>query len=211
MKRLIFITLCFTLLVIPIMAYGAGTNSEKDPEEIRAFFENEPNYSYDKFEKSWNYFEGALKQYSDAVIVLGLKVGGEASVVYPPQFYTYILDPTAKGARQYLYSISNVAVLIGETIYSFPLFADELGESYTFIIEPYKEFLKVFSEADPTEIAVKLTGTGLDLIIEEFDDNTLEALQYGAGIMYDSNVWDYTADDEMTKNIQIGLPMEIIE
>lgn len=174
-----------------------------------SIYEDAPNYSYDKFEKTWMASSPYLHQYSDATVVIGLKIGGNANAVeLPPALYAWVRDVNNTTNK---YTVSGIQLLIGETVYSMPML-DAGTEAIALLSSTVgKTLLEELVKVDGISVKLKwATGS----IVEEIAEDDFTELKSMAQKCLDTDIWNFVngavgdkkACDELIEQLW---PMEV--
>ncbi len=182
MKKVVILLLVFVLvlgLVSTSLATSFDYNKLQDLE----------GYKYDKFTKTWSYYEAYVKEYSDARIIIGLRVDGDASTISgPPMMYIKILDNYGK----LLYAASNVYYLIGDKLYQFEglMEADDLA--FCFLGTIGQEFISDLSSA--AELSVKVEFEYKTITFDITSADLKKTLQLFAKTIVTNDMYSYIDD-----------------
>ena len=151
-----------------------------------SLYEDMPNYQYDKFDKNWSAFAPYLHQYSDATVVIGLKIGGNSNgIEMSPVIYGWVRDKDNTTTK---YNVSGIQLLIGEAVYSAPMLGAGTESIIMLSSTDGKELLKKLVEVDGISVKLKwATGS----IVEEIEGEDFVEFKSFAQKCLDTNVWEF--------------------
>lgn len=149
-----------------------------------------PGYNYDKFAKCWSYYAAYDKSFSDADVVIAIKLFGEdgGNNLEEADLYAKVIDKNGNPLK----TVSSMDYLVDDVLYSYNEMPGEDGTmaGSVFLYDTGYELVKAF--ADAKEVSVKLsfydnTTMTLDLDMAQFS-TTIQALCKNV-VKY--NIWDY--------------------
>ncbi len=163
--------------------------------------QNEKGYNYDKFAKCWSYYQAYDEVYSDADILLAIKLFGEdgGNNLEEADLYARVVDKQGNPIK----TVSSMEFLVDDVLYSYydmPLEDGTMAGS-VFLYDSGYELIKAF--ADAKSVSVKLsffdnTTMTLDLDMNQFA-STLQILCKNV-VKY--NIWDYYINNFMIGSME---------
>ena len=210
MKQILSVVLVILLtLTLPV---SVSAEENENQEFSLSMFENEENYEYDKFDKEWKYYGAYRKEFADAIFVVGIKVyGDENGIDCPPEVYAHIISPDFSNGFDFLFDVEGIAFMVGDVIYKWDGMLIQDG-SHVIVAEKDKEFLKALGEADPNDVAIKITTEPREFIFEAEDWNdSFYDLQAAAKKCYETDTWQYVTDTTAAELGETLWPMTIVE
>lgn len=206
-------------ILLGLFACFSGVYAEQATEAVEqksfdfTVYENAENYSYDKFEKTWDIYAAYSKKYSDARVVFGLKVWGDTkSVRTPPYIYVWIREANNRDVK---FKISGLQIIANDTVFSAKSIIIDESDSYMYLDSiTGKALLNAIIEGD--ELAFKmLYSTGS--LVEEITGYDYLSIKHLAQLIVDNDAWAYVLDSDgndltvYDKWIEKNYPIEIIE
>jgi len=155
-----------------------------------------PGYNYDKFSKCWSYYAVYDKSFSDADVLIAIKLFGEdgGNNLEEADLYAKLIDKNGNALK----TVSSMYYLVDDVLYSYNEMPGEDGTmaGSVFLYDTGYELVKAF--ADAKEVSVKLdfydnTTMTLDLDMAQFS-TTIQVLCKNV-IKY--NIWDYYINNFM--------------
>ena len=146
-------------------------------------------YNYDKFAKSWSYYAGYDKEYSDADILIAIKLFGEdgGNNLEEADLYAKVVDKQGKSIK----TVKSLDFLIDDVMYSINNMPapDGTMAGSTFLYDTGYELIKALANAK--SVSVKLSyydggNTILDLTYYDFAE-----LQELCKNVVKYKIWDY--------------------
>ena len=187
MKKAISVLMCVVLFLSSLSTCFADTLN-------KATFEKLDGYKYDKFDKTWSYYQAWSHQYKDAVVVIGINIFGGSDDQMPATLYCWIRD---ENNRQVLDSVNKMLFLIGDDVYSFDHVLEDDTDSSVLLGEDAKEFLQAMANASQITVRLSFKRASIDEEIKGTEySRTLKA---AAKAILNSNIWDCI--DESWKSI----------
>lgn len=191
---LMILVLCLTCTPFAMAEEPAEEKvSNIKPEPIGEFdytvLQNFNGYNYDKFEKQWSYYAGYDKEYSDADILIAIKLFGEhgGNNLEEVDLYAKVIDKQGNNIK----TVQSLSFLIDDTMYSINKMPTPDGTmaGCTFLYDSGYELVKAL--ADGKEVSIKLSyydggSTILDLTYSDFAD-----MQELCKNVVKYNIWDY--------------------
>lgn len=145
--RIALLTLCLILAISVSIAENFKSISTPvpiifDPDTLK----NEEFYSYDPFDKTWNYGRDYYRKIDGYKYFIGIGIDGSDSFCMPIHLTAYIEEETTK----LNYQVTSFSILINENVYRFSkLLYDEYAEcSFAFLGNNARDFLQEIAEAD---------------------------------------------------------------
>ena len=183
MKRFVTIAVCM------IIVCGIVTTSLADGVD-KSMFEKMDGYSYDKFNKTWSYYQAYSHQYSDASVVVGIELDGGDVEQMPPYVYCWIRDEKNSSI---LYEVNKLMFLIGDDLYTFETLLPSDSSSSALLGEEAKDFLQALSNGNSMTIRLvyKTGNTDEEVLSSEYK----KTFKVAAKAILDSNVWDFVSDE----------------
>lgn len=165
------------------------------------------NYSYDKFNKSWKYYEAYVKNYSDGCIIIGMDVSSEDGGSNPimTSIYAKILDNNGNNMQ----TVTSLAFLIGDDLYSYDSLMEMDTSSTTLLGEQGQLLIKALAECDATKVAVKVGSNRGDITIDMDSSELTKTLKEFCSIYTKNNIWDYYTDKSLTETLEAMYPLYI--
>lgn len=160
MKKAVSLIMCLMLL-ISVSAYAADFNNSA--------LSKLDGYKYDKFTKSWSYYEAYVEKYSDGNVVIGMKIYSEDGSSNPSmgELYVKIIDKDGNSIR----TVENITFLINGTLYTYETLLPGSSSSSVIIGEGSMELIKAL--ADASDVSVKIGHnrgyTTIDLNKKDFE------------------------------------------
>ena len=174
---------------------------EPDGQFDYSVLENLKGYDYDKFDKSWSYYAAYDRVFSDADVIIGIKLFGEdgGNNLEEVDLYTKVVDK--QGNK--LETVETMAFLIDDTLYSYenmPLEEGTMAGSVILYNSGY-ELIKALAEANTVSVKLNFYSNQsmtIDLEPAQFE-STLKALCQNV-VKY--NIWDYYIPNPMLASIE---------
>lgn len=197
MKRF-FLILLSAMLLLSTCAF-ADTEIPKFDSSVLA---DHDGYSYDKFEKTWEYYGAYHKKYTNATVVIGITTYGDANSVSHVEIYAWIRDQYNKE----IYSdVSQLMILADDQLITCAMYAGDTS-SFTAIDSSTNEVLRLIGEAE--ELSFKLTYKTGSLTLEPSAEDVAE-LVAAAKTMYDNNLVAYTTELDVVELLTTLYPITI--
>lgn len=156
MKKLVL------LLTVLMLCFGcasalAVTATDDVVIELEPFdhtvLKNLAGYEYDKFDKTWDYYGAYVKEYSDAVVVIGIKAYNHSDDDYLLcEIYCWIRD---ENNRTVIDSVESLQILADDTLIDCSMLVGDTASS-TMFTPTSEEALKYIGEAK--SLMFKLNG-----------------------------------------------------
>lgn len=203
MKKILSFALVFVILVgiLPI-ANAAGTFDYQTVLGSRA------GYEYDKFDKQWSYYRAASKTFSDAYVVLGMKVYGEEGGSNPEytSLYVKILD-TDGNARE---TITGIDFLIGDDMYSFESMLQDETDSSVVLRNAGQCLIEAINNANIQDITVRINTKRYYYTYDasEFDDFSSTIKEF-CRVFVKYNINTYYTDDDFYGMLESVWPLTL--
>jgi hypothetical protein len=195
--RRIIVSVSIAFIIIRFcQAYAEISPVHSETEAEKAFdlsvYEAAKHYEYDKFDKRWDAYAAYYKEYSDATVVFGLKVGGnEHSITYPPFIYTWIREENNTDTK---WAVTGIQLLVNGKVYSADKMVDNTTDSYILLDSDIgKDLLTEIIKGEELDFKLKYaTGSHVETII---GDDYAEIKQL-AQIILENNAWAYVLDGD---------------
>lgn len=195
----VVMVLVLCLSIVPV-ALAEEVNSEEErvsnikDEPVGEFdytvLQNMEGFSYDKFAKCWSYYAAYDEAYSDADIIIAIKLFGEdgGNNLEEADLYAKVVDKKGNDLK----TVSSMDFLIDDVLYSYKEMPEEDGTmaGSVFLYDTGYELVKAFAEAK--EVSVKLSfydnkTISFDMDMKQFSTS----LQILCKNVVKYNIWDY--------------------
>ncbi len=183
------------LFLMPFATMVCAEQTEESADEVKTFdvsaYENAPGYNYDKFDKEWSAYSAYVKEYSDAILVFGLKVAGdEKGTSMPPYIYVWVRKPNNTDC---LYKITGIQILANDEVYSAKsILTGEADSDLILSSDEGKKLLEALAQAN--EISLKyIFSTGA--ITEEVSQADYAEIKELAQILIKNDPWSFINED----------------
>ncbi len=163
MKKIVSILLVFLLVFSFSMctAYAEkNTSTSKDTTELfdyNALLADIDGYSYDKFDRKWKWSKAYVKEYSDAVVGIGIQTlsveGGDS--VQETDLFVKVLD---KETSEIYEEIQSIDFLIDDDIYSFKKLNVGTNSSLAPLGENGKLLIEAIAFCNPKDVEVRISS-----------------------------------------------------
>lgn len=197
MKRFLLVLLA-SMLFLANFAFAETTETDFDYKVLSEL----DGYSYDKFEKRWDYYGAYLKEYSDATVVIGLQAWGDANSVDYVQVYAWIRDEDNKEVYS---DVTQLMILADDQLITCKMRILE-ASSVTFIGADSKEVLRLIGEAK--ELSFKLSFKTGSITLEPSAEDVAE-LVAAAKNMYDFNLVTYATKSDLIEWYENEYPVTL--
>lgn len=189
MKRVVVIFMIFVAL------FSTASAAKIDPDKTFSYkaLEKLDGYKYDKFTKTWSYYQAYIREYSDAIIVLGIQLDGEGNnLEYPPTLYAKILNPSGTA----MYIVKSVDILIDDTVYSYNKMLE--GETESSVLLGPSSIKLVEALAKANSASFKLTWSSGSISEDISKKEYATTLKAVCSTLIKQNVWHYVQNDDST-------------
>ena len=197
------------VLLVLVLTFGFFNVRAETTEDIvwtEVLEEDGVNFSYDKFDKQWEYYGAYVKKYSDATFVWGIQVVGERnskSKISGIYVYSWVRD---EYNRESIYKIESMKVLIGDKIFTLPMQVGE-NSSYVWIAreDADRQFLVELMSAK--EVSIKL-DLGSNTFSMDLPGEDIEDIKTVARDIIKFRMFDY-CDEEVMQNWHDSYPLTV--
>ncbi|MBR1584650.1 MAG: hypothetical protein IJ662_03835 [Clostridia bacterium] len=182
----------FSVLLIGItlflMVGGASAQAASTKKFDHTVLKNLNGYEYDKFDKTWTYYQVYDQKYSDANVYIGIQMEGDKDgISYAPMLYVKIVDPfTGKP----LHTVKALDILIDDTVYSYKKMLEGDTSSSVLLGRDGRNLVKAIANSK-SNIDVKITLDYYSLTLEMTHKKLTENLIAISKKLIHFKVWDY--------------------
>lgn len=202
MKRIISLLLVLVLIftIIPC----AFAEKKFDYKEVLG---NRDGYSYDKFEKRWEYYRAYVEKYSDARVVIGIKAWGEdgGSNLDYTEMYVKVMDTNGKQ----LHEVESIDFLIGDDMYSYESMWQGDNCSSVVLGEQGLLFIKAMAECEPEDVTIRIGLDSGSLTIDPKNSELKDTLRKFCRVYVKNNIWDYCVNTDFCEMMEMIYPLSI--
>jgi len=196
MRKLLVYCLVFALL-LPIYALSAAERFDYK------LFEDLDGYKYDKFDKTWSYYQAYLEEFSDANVVIGISISGDSASISLPILYAKIMKPTGEP----FHTVKSLDFLVDDRVFTFENVYEGDSESLVYLGSSGQYLVEELAKA--TIVSVRL-GLGfssitIDIPAKDYQD-TIKVISETL-VKYD--VWQFYTDKEFLKKVDTIFPLTI--
>lgn len=165
-------------------------------------------YEYDKFDKSWSYYRAYAKYFSDAAIVVGLRVESASGQKAPSLTSLYVKIMNKDGSK--LYEATSLDFLIGEDLYSFEsMLVMESGSSVV-IAQNGLLLLEAIKDSNASDVAIRIgTKERGSFTLDNLDSTEWNYLKEFCQVYLKSHIWDYFVDKDTPILYESYFPLTI--
>ena len=199
---------CLMMAVMVVLSIFAGCVSAEGTFDYTVLSKLD-GYEYDKFTKCWSYYAAYRETYSDAYVIIGMKIYGEDGGANPEyaECYVKILDKSGNSLR----TVDSITFLVDDTLFTYETMMPGETASSVIIGEQSVELIKALAKA--TSVSVKIGhnrgNTTIDLDQSEFE-STLKSF-CKTWVRYD--FYKYVSEDNMNwiRSVESWMPLEIVK
>jgi len=166
-------------------------------------FEDLDGYKYDKFDKTWSYYQAYLEEFSDANVVIGISISGDSASISLPILYAKIMKPTGEP----FHTVKSLDFLVDDRVFTFENVYEGDSESLVYLGSSGQYLVEELAKA--TIVSVRL-GLGfssitIDIPAKDYQD-TIKVISETL-VKYD--VWQFYTDKEFLKKVDTIFPLTI--
>ena len=164
-------------------------------------------YSYDKFTKTWKWYQAYVEEYRDGNVVIGMDCTGENGSSNPTltTIYAKVLDNNGDNMR----TVKSIAFLIGDDLYSYDSLLNTDFSSTTILGAQGQLLIKAIAECNASDVAVKIGTDKGDLTIEFNSTELTNTLKEFCRVYTKYNIWDYYTDRSLSEDFEKIFPLSV--
>lgn len=204
MKRTISLILAVILICFAVPCTFADSN-EFDYQSVLG---GRDGYEYDKFDKSWSYYRAYAKRFSDAAIVVGLRVESESGQKAPSLTSLYVKIMNNNGSK--LYDVTSIDFLIGDDLYSYESMLAMDTSSSVIIAQNGLLLFQAIRDSNASDVAIRIgTKERGNFTLDNLDTVEWNYLKEFCQVYLECNIWDYFVDKDTPTLYESYFPLTI--
>lgn len=196
-----------TILLAVVLLLSFIPTAFADDFDFNAVLGSRNGYSYDKFTKTWKWYQAYVEEYSDGNVVIGMDCTGENGSSNPVMttIYAKVLDTNGNTMR----TVKSIAFLIGDDLYSYESLLERDSSSTTLLGEQGQLLIKAIAECNSSNVAVKIRTDKGDLTFDLNSTELTNTLKEFCRVYTKYNIWDYYTDTSLSENFEKAFPLSV--
>jgi len=204
MKKVL--SLLLALVMILSLAPSAFAVKEFD---YQTAFGSKDGFSYDKFTKTWSYYEAFVKPYTDAYVIIGITIWGEDGGPNPDYTNLYVKVLDEKGNNDNSWTIKGLTLSIDDTLYSYKSMYEGDTSSSVVLGEKGQKLINAIANCDYHNVSAQL-DTNRGTITFGLDSTELKTTLYWFCQDYiKKGVWDFSVGTSIAEASEALYPLYI--
>ena len=195
------------VLVAVILFLSFIPSAFADDFDYNSVLGSRNGYSYDKFTKTWKWYQAYVEEYRDGNVVIGMDCTGENGSSNPTltTIYAKVLDNNGDNMR----TVKSIAFLIGDDLYSYDSLLNTDFSSTTILGAQGQLLIKAIAECNASDVAVKIGTDKGDLTIEFNSTELTNTLKEFCRVYTKYNIWDYYTDRSLSEDFEKAFPLSV--
>lgn len=195
------------VLVAVILVLSFIPSAFADDFDYNSVLGSRNGYSYDKFTKTWKWYQAYVEEYRDGNVVIGMDCTGENGSSNPTltTIYAKVLDNNGDNMR----TVKSIAFLIGDDLYSYDSLLNTDFSSTTILGAQGQLLIKAIAECNASDVAVKIGTDKGDLTIEFNSTELTNTLKEFCRVYTKYNIWDYYTDRSLSEDFEKAFPLSV--
>ncbi len=200
--------LSLLLALVMILSFAPSAFAVKEFDYQTAFGRKD-GFSYDKFSKTWSYYDAYVERYTDAYVIIGMTIWGEDGGSNPDftELYVKVLDE--KGRNDPAWTIKGITFSIDDTLYSYKTMYESDTASSIVLGEKGQKLIKAFAYCDYHNAAVQIE-TNRGTVSFDMNSTELKTTLYELCNDYiNKGVWDFSVGTNIAEAAEALYPLYI--